>query len=76
MIGMTLVIPNDPQIVALMNRPEMAGKETLMYFVFLGVSFVVFLLICIVMYLIYLLIYGILLKRLNRNYKELKRMEV
>ena len=26
MIGMTLVIPNDPQIVALMNRPEMAGK--------------------------------------------------
>ncbi len=76
MIGMTLVIPNDPQIVALMNKQEMAGQETAMYFIFLGVSFVIFLVICIVMYLIYLLIYGILLNRLKRNYTELKRMEL
>jgi len=76
MIATVIVIPQDPKIIELMASPKMAGHETAFYLIVLGASFVVFLIICVIMYLIYLLIYGILLRKLKRNYHELKRMEV
>jgi hypothetical protein len=76
MIATVMVIPKDPNITKLLATPKMAGHETAFYLIALGASFVVFLVICVVMYLIYQLIYGILLRKLKRNYNELKRMEV
>jgi hypothetical protein len=76
MIATVIIIPKDPEIIKLMATPKMAGHETAFYLMVLGASFVVFLIVCIIMYLIYLLIYGILLRKLKRNYHELKRMEV
>ncbi|WP_213522194.1 hypothetical protein [Nonlabens sp.] len=76
MIATVLVIPNDPKVTELLASPEMAGHETAFYLMALGASFIVFLIICVVMYLIYQLIYGILLRKLQRNYNELKRMEI
>ena len=44
--------------------------------VFIGTSTVMLALFLGALWLLYRLIYGILLKRLNRNYKELKKLEV
>jgi hypothetical protein len=76
MIATVIIIPKDPEIIKLMASPKMAGHETAFYLIALGASFVVFLIICVIMYLIYLLIYGILLRKLKQNYNELKRIEV
>jgi hypothetical protein len=76
MIATVLILPKDPKIVELVASPKMAGHETAFYLMVLGGSFVVFLILCVIMYLIYLLIYGILLRKLKRNYHELKRMEI
>jgi hypothetical protein len=76
MIATAVVIPKDPNVTKLLAAPKMAGRETAFYLMALGASFVVFLIICVIMYLIYQLIYGILLRKLKRNYNELKRMEV
>ena len=76
MIATAMMIPNDPNITKLLESPKMAGHETAFYLMALGASFVVFLIICVLMYLIYQLIYGILLRKLKRNYNELKRMEI
>jgi hypothetical protein len=76
MIATAMVIPKDPNVAELLATPKMAGHETAFYLMALGASFVVFLIICVIMYLIYQLIYGILLRKLKRNYNELKRMEV
>ncbi|MFT4839004.1 MAG: hypothetical protein ACJAWA_001541 [Nonlabens sp.] len=76
MITTAIVIPKDPNVTKLLASPKMVGNETLFYFMALGASFVAFLIICVTMYLIYQLIYGILLRKLKRNYNELKRMEV
>jgi hypothetical protein len=76
MIATAVVIPKDPNVTKLLASPKMAGNETMFYLMALGASFVAFLIICVIMYLIYQLIYGILLRKLKRNYNELKRMEV
>lgn len=76
MIATAVVIPKDPNVTKLLASPKMAGNETMFYLMALGASFVAFLIICVIMYLIYQLIYGILLRKLKRNYHELKRMEV
>ena len=75
MIGAVIIIPNDPRISQMLNSPNFIGHETAFYATFLGLTFVIFLILCVVMYLIYMVIYGILLRKLKRNYNELKRME-
>lgn len=76
MIGAVIIIPHDPRISELLNSPNFIGHETTFYAAFLGLTFVIFLILCVVLYLIYMLIYGILLNKLKRNYNELKRMEI
>lgn len=78
-IGMTttiMVILNDPRIAEMMESRDIVGHETAFIAVYVGISFVVFLIICAIMYLLYFLIYGFLLRKLKRNYNELKRIEV
>ncbi|WP_283637389.1 hypothetical protein [Aquaticitalea lipolytica] len=64
---------------AVINRAEMASAngEAFMFYakLFLMTSAVLLIIIGILL-LFYWLIYGILLKRLNRNYKELRKLEV
>lgn len=65
-----------PLINELMDSGKMEGHETMFYvlaFLFMVLFYAAFLGI---IYLIYMLIYGILLKRLKANYEELKRMEI
>lgn len=76
MVSAAIFVPNSPEVAKMLEDANMTGNETIFYVTFLGFYFVVFLVICSVMYLVYTLIYGILLRRLKRNYNELKRMEV
>ncbi|UKM63543.1 hypothetical protein GSB9_00086 [Flavobacteriaceae bacterium GSB9] len=64
---------------AFTHNPELANQvahfskeETMMATAIIVISTVVFIL---VIWLFYKLIYGLLLKRLNRNYRELKRLD-
>jgi hypothetical protein len=78
-IGMTttiMVIFNDPRIAKMMQSKDIVGHETAFMAIYLGISFVAFLIICAIMYLLYFLCYGFLLRKLKRNYNELKRIEV
>lgn len=46
------------------------------YIVFIGIMILFALVFLVVLWLFYRLIYGLLLKRLNRNYRELKKLDL
>ncbi|WP_417354736.1 hypothetical protein [Flavobacterium sp.] len=76
LIVLWILYYNDPEWLATFHDAEEQGKSlsaTLLYFVggIIGVSLIVTLL-----WLFYKLIYGLLLKRLNKNYQELKKIEI
>ena len=66
----------DDRTIALFDNIKEQGSELRFWLV--ATFFAVLALICIVgfVWLLYQLIYGFLLKKLNQNYKELKRLEV
>lgn len=59
--------------------PELSGHiqndSTLKIVMLIGILFVSLMAIIILLWLFYKLIYGILLGKLHKNYKELERME-
>ncbi len=76
LITAVMLLFNDPAFSEFINSEEFQNHQ----FKFIAgyIVFITFLLgaICAVVYGIYSLIYGILLRRLRRNYEELKKMEV
>lgn len=70
-VGMYFAITHDP--VLSQQVAQFGNKEMFAFTVFILVFFAVFIFI---IWLFYRLIYGVLLRRLNRNYKELKKLEV
>ncbi|ALM20112.1 hypothetical protein AAT17_02015 [Nonlabens sp. MIC269] len=71
-----LMLENDPRIYNMVHAPSNAGHELKIKLMFLGFTFIYLLVMCLVIYGIYSLVYGILLKRLKRNYKELSKIEM
>ncbi len=74
--GVFYVIQNDEATKTLVDDAAANGGVFKLY---LGIIFTTFVLLIIaigILLLFYWLIYGILLKRLNRNYRELKKLEV
>jgi hypothetical protein len=71
-----LAIENDPNFEKIRNSAEFDGQEMMFYTVIFGTMLIFILFMCTVIFLVYQLIYGILLRRLKRNYVELKKMEV
>ncbi len=75
-LGSFYVINHDPNSLELINKAS-ANGEILKYYAGIIIVIVFALAIAIgFLLLFYWLVYGILLKRLNRNYKELKKLEV
>ncbi|WGD35019.1 hypothetical protein [Olleya sp. YS] len=62
------------------NDPKLAAKidhfTSSQYMIMVGVYIIATIMFVVIIWLFYRLIYGILLKRLNRNYNELKKIEV
>ncbi|MGB5981476.1 MAG: hypothetical protein WBG46_04970 [Nonlabens sp.] len=71
-----IALDKDPAIIQLRENLSTKLDEQLLTLSIMGVYFVLLIVICLFLFLFYQLIYGILLRKLNRNYQELKRMEV
>ncbi|MFD2915322.1 hypothetical protein [Psychroserpens luteus] len=70
-MGMYFTMNYNPEVST--QFAHMSSKQMFISMLIMTVGVAIFLL---VFWLFYRLIYGILLKRLNRNYKELKKLEV
>ncbi len=66
----------DQQLIGKLNEASANGEVFKFYATMIISVFVVLGIFIALLLLFYYLIYGLLLKRLNRNYKELKRLEV
>lgn len=77
MIISTLIVFNqDEDVMNSVATATQNGEAFKFYAITIGMIILVLIAIIGVLLLFYYLIYGILLKRLNRNYKELKKLEV
>jgi hypothetical protein len=63
----------EPKIIKLINN--IGENSNTGYFVLFGIYFVVTIVVMFFIWLFYRLIYGILLRRLKRNYNELQKIE-
>lgn len=70
-IGLYYTFHNDPNAIKVMENADNTGLIVLIV-----LSTVVTAIFVLIIWLFYRLIYGLLLKRLNRNYNELKKLEV
>jgi hypothetical protein len=75
-ISIVMMFSHNPEIIAMMEKQIHEGHQTLFMFICIVVSTVFIGLIIGVFWLFYRLLYGILLKKLFANYKELKKIEL
>jgi hypothetical protein len=75
-IGVYIEITNNPEVQALINGIDADGAKnvTIFYLIIVGVSILAMVLITALLLGFYYLIYGLLLKRLKANYKDLKEL--
>lgn len=69
-------INENPEVAKQLELVQAEGKETIFWAATIGMLILALLVFGLLIWLFYKLIYGILLKRLNQNYKELKKLEV
>ena len=76
-IGVYIELTNNPEVQALTNSIESEGDGnlTVFYLIVIGLSLVAMALISAILIGFYYLIYGLLMKRLKSNYKDLKEMQ-
>jgi len=74
-IFFTLAFNNDPAWLDIVHKTEANGNVVQAYLLFFGVAVVTIGLLAFIFWLIYRVIYGFLLKRLNKNYIELKKID-
>ena len=76
-IGVYIELTNNPEVQILLNRIESEGDGniTVFYLIVVGLSIEAMALVSAVLIGFYYLIYGLLLKRLKSNYKDLKELE-
>jgi len=69
-------LTNNPEVLTTLSRidSEGEGNVTVFYLIVVGLSLVAMALITVFLLGFYYLIYGILLKRLKSNYKDLKEL--
>jgi hypothetical protein len=65
-----------PEGKTIVQNATQAGNETLFWLFITAVSVVFIAILLVLIWLFYKLLYGILLKRLRENYKELQQLEV
>ncbi len=66
---------NEPEIVNLLHTADEKGKAGLVYLIYFVLVAVAVSFFALVVWLFYKLIYGMLLKRLRKNYDELKKID-
>jgi hypothetical protein len=76
-IGVYIEMTNNPDVQNMLTRiqSEGEGNVTVFYLIVVGVSIIAMAIITAILLGFYYLIYGLLLKRLKSNYKDLKELE-
>ena len=74
--GLYIQFDQNPQVVSMAHTAAADGNLFVFYAKFILITAVFLVGAIAILLFFYWLIYGILLKRLNRNYKELKKLEV
>lgn len=75
-VVLSIQFNRDEQILSVIEKASANGELFKFYAVTIIVTLLVLAALIGIMLLFYYLIYGILLKRLNKNYRELKKLEV
>ena len=70
------VLMYDPEGFGISESVSSADNQMVIWILIIGAFVLITLLIAFLLWLFYKLIYGILLKQLNANYKELKKLEL
>lgn len=76
MIVAVLMVFNNPEFAEIVNSEDFQEHKFKFMAGYILFTIVLLATFCAVLYGVYSLIYGILLKRLKKNYQELKKMEV
>lgn len=74
-IILIITFNKDGDMIYLVNKMEAEGKVALVYIIYIVGAIVIIGLLVLLIWLFYRLIYGLLLKRLLRNYNELKKID-
>lgn len=72
----TEIVFFEPEFNQLINKASTADSPWLVYLLFFFMVLVIIALVGSLIWLFYRVLYGILLKRLNENYRELKKLEL
>jgi len=75
-IGVFYSFNNDTNVSLQLEQASANGEVFKVYALFIAVTILLLAVVIGVLLLFYWLVYGILLKRLNKNYRELKKLEV
>lgn len=67
---------NEPQILFQRHNAEESGETLILYVIYFAVVIISIALFALAIWLVYKLIYGMLLKRLRKNYDELKKIDL
>ena len=75
-VGVYIELTNNPEVLSTLTRIESEGEGnvTVFYLIVAGLSVVAMALVTAVLLGFYYLIYGLLMKRLKSNYKDLKEL--
>ena len=76
LIGVYIELTNNPEVLSTLTRIESEGEGniTVFYLIVAGLSLVAMALVTAILLGFYYLIYGLLMKRLKSNYKDLKEL--
>ena len=76
-IGVYIELTNNPEVQTMLTRIESEGANNIyiFYLIVVALSLLAMAVITVILLGFYYLIYGLLLKRLKSNYKDLKTLE-
>lgn len=74
-IILIITFNKDGDMISLVNKMEAQGKAGMVYFIYILGAIIIIGLLVLLIWLFYRVIYGLLLKRLLRNYNELKKID-
>lgn len=74
-VALILLFNNDKKLIKMLHQSEAQGNETQFYVIYIISSLLFIALFILIIWLFYKLIYGLLLKKLRRNYDELRKID-
>lgn len=74
-IILIITFNKDGDMISLVNKMEAQGKAGMVYLIYILGAIIIIGLLVLLIWLFYRVIYGLLLKRLLRNYNELKKID-